>query len=169
MNLGGCLGVYQKTSNRKHFCIMKWNGNAICIKSISPSAPEVSCNNDSFRDRHWRNFVIMTFRFPVPVCNSQDTEHINGTATWLSKTPLTHKITYALLWCHNGHDGVSNHQPQHCLLNRLFRRRSKKKSNLRVTGLFAGNSPETGEFTAQRASNAENVSIWWRHHELGHG
>ena len=32
------------------------------------------------------------------------------------------------------------------------------------TGLFAGNSPGTGEFPAQMASNAENVSIWWRHH-----
>ena len=27
-----------------------------------------------------------------------------------------------------------------------------------------GNSPLTGEFLAQRTSNAENVSIWWRHH-----
>ena len=26
------------------------------------------------------------------------------------------------------------------------------------------NSPVTGEFPAQMASNAENVSIWWRHH-----
>ena len=26
------------------------------------------------------------------------------------------------------------------------------------------NSPKTGEFPAQRASNAEKVSIWWRHH-----
>ena len=43
-------------------------------------------------------------------------------------------------------------------------RRSKKTSKLRVTGLCAGNSPETGEFPAQRASNAENGSIWWRHH-----
>ena len=24
----------------------------------------------------------------------------------------------------------------------------------------------TGEFPAQMASNAENVSIWWRHHEM---
>ena len=24
----------------------------------------------------------------------------------------------------------------------------------------------TGEFYAQRASNAEDVSIWWRHHEM---
>ena len=65
---------------------------------------------------------------------------------------------------HNEHDDVSNHQPHDCLLNRLFRRRSKETSKLCVTGLCAGNSPVTGEFSAQRASNAENVSIWWRHH-----
>ena len=29
---------------------------------------------------------------------------------------------------------------------------------------LCGNSPATGEFPAQMASNAENVSIWWRHH-----
>ena len=29
---------------------------------------------------------------------------------------------------------------------------------------FTGNSPVTGEFPAQMFSNAENVSIWWRHH-----
>ena len=46
-----------------------------------------------------------------------------------------------LPWHHNGHDGVWNHQPHDCLLNRLFRRRSKKTSKLRVTGLCAGNSP----------------------------
>ena len=40
----------------------------------------------------------------------------------------------------------------------------KETSKLRVTGLCEGNSPVTGEFPAQRASNAENVSIWWRHH-----
>ena len=70
-----------------------------------------------------------------------------------------------LLWRHNGRGGISNHQPHDCLLNRLFRRRSKKTSKLRVTGLCAGNSPGIGEFPAQMASNAENVSIWWRHHE----
>ena len=35
----------------------------------------------------------------------------------------------------------------------------KKISKLRVTGLCAGNSPAAGEFPAQMASNAENVSI----------
>ena len=69
-----------------------------------------------------------------------------------------------LLWRHNGCDDVSNHQSHECLLNRSFRHRSKKTSKLRATGLCAGNSPETGEFPAQMASYAENVSIWWRHH-----
>ena len=45
--------------------------------------------------------------------------------------------------------------------------RLMKASKLRVTGLSAGNSPVTGEFPAQRASNPENVSIWWRHHGSG--
>ena len=153
-----------------------------------------------------------------------------------------------LQWRHNGCDGISNHWPHDCLLNRLFtgldikylvympighvvlkiyvpcknfhiprqnlykpckayvycwenkymprlknhlpslarnlkslcapdmwarlnvepwfRRRSRKTSKLRVTGLCAGNSPVTGEFPTQMASNAENVSVWWRHHML---
>ena len=40
----------------------------------------------------------------------------------------------------------------------------KQTLKLRVTGLCEGNSPVTGEFPAQMASNVENVSIWWRHH-----
>ena len=62
-------------------------------------------------------------------------------------------------WRHNGCDSVSNHQPQDFLLNRLFRGRSKKALKLRVTDLCV-----PGDFPAQMASNAENVSIWWRHH-----
>ena len=71
-----------------------------------------------------------------------------------------------LEWRHNGHDSVSNHRPHDCLLNRLSRRRSKKTPKLRVNGLCAGTSPGAGEFPAEMASNAENVSIWWRHHEF---
>ena len=77
-----------------------------------------------------------------------------------------HRYFDTLRWRHNERDCVSNHQPNDCFLNCLFRGRSKKTSKLRVTGLCAGNSPGTGEFPAQMASNAENVSIWWRHHEL---
>ena len=64
----------------------------------------------------------------------------------------------SLQWRHNERNGVSNHQHHDCLLNRYSRRRSTKTSKLRVTILCAGNSPVTGEFPAQRTSNAENVS-----------
>ena len=77
---------------------------------------------------------------------------------------------FALQRLHNEHDGVSNNQPHDCLLNHLFSSRSKKTSKLRATGLWVGNSSVTSEFPAQRASYAENVSIWWRHHGVpGHG
>ena len=72
---------------------------------------------------------------------------------------------FTLQWRHDDRDGVPNHQPYDCLLTRLFRRRSKNTSKSRVTGFCGGNSSMTGEFPAQGSSNAENVSIWWRHHE----
>ena len=72
---------------------------------------------------------------------------------------------FTLQWRHNRRNGVSNHKPHDCLLNRLSRRRSRKTSKLRGTCLCARNSPVTGELPEQMASNAENVSIWWRLHD----
>ena len=73
---------------------------------------------------------------------------------WRSKLQFSFKITHqltlfcytyhmlqSLQWRHNEHDGVLNHQPYDCSLNRLFRRRSKRTSKLRGTGLCAVNSP----------------------------
>ena len=55
------------------------------------------------------------------------------------------KICYhTLYWRHNEGNCVSNHWRLDCLLNRLFRRRSKKTSQLHVTGLCEGNPPVTG-------------------------
>ena len=59
----------------------------------------------------------------------------------LKITPTRHLLILQLRL--NGCDGVSNHQPHDCFLNRLFRRRSTKASKLRVTGLCVGNSPVT--------------------------
>ena len=64
--------------------------------------------------------------------------------TWLNNWHATVTTAYefwSLWWRHNELDGVSDHQPHGCLLNRLFRRRSQKTSKLRVTGLCVGNSP----------------------------
>ena len=69
------------------------------------------------------------------------------------------RLCTALPWRDNERDDVSNHQPPDCLLNRLFRRRSTETSKLRVTSLCEGNSPVTGKFPAQRASNVEMLSF----------
>ena len=57
-----------------------------------------------------------------------------------------------LQWRHNARDGVLNHQPHDCLLNHLFRRRSKKTSKFHVTG------PLCGEFTGHREFPTQRVS-----------
>ena len=92
-------------------------------------------------------------------------------------------------WRHNKRYGVSNHRRIDCLLT-FFSGVDQRKNQsnmlryktcldtkpvlyqdrfcsltLYVTGLCVGNSPVTGEFPAQRASNAEKVSVWWRYHE----
>ena len=65
-------------------------------------------------------------------------------------------------WRHNEHDGVSNYEPQDCcptIYSGVDQRKHQSSASL---ALVKGNSPETGEFPAQMASNAEKVSIWWR-------
>ena len=82
-----------------------------------------------------------------------------------SRRHLT-KWSSTLQWRPNDRDGVSNHRRLDYLDNRSFRRRTKKTLKLCFTGLCEGNSPVTVELPAQRSNNAENVSIWWRHHEM---
>ena len=94
-----------------------------------------------------------------------DAENVSMSSRHHPRLWYIHSMVMPLLfrasqWRHNGLDSVSNHLPHDCLLNRLFRRRSKKTSKLRVTGLCVGISPGTGEIPTQR------VSIWWRHHGL---
>ena len=42
----------------------------------------------------------------------------------------------------------------------------RKHQSPALLAFVGGNSPVTGEFPAQRASNAENASIWWRHDDV---
>ena len=39
----------------------------------------------------------------------------------------------------------------------------KESSKLRITDLRKGNQPVTARFPSHRASNAENISMAWRH------
>ena len=120
------------------------------------------------------NIILLNCKDQNTLCDTLD---IYGLWLWIAIVSSKFFLLFicfitpdlkTLQWHQNGRDDVSNHQPHDCLLNRLFRRRSKKISKLRIPGLFAGNSPVTVEFPTQMASNAENVSIWWRHHDTFH-
>ena len=130
----------------------RWKTWCMCRPRTDTTTRQRGMPTRAYITQNKRPNVVAGARYPYPVKQKREKIRLGG--------------TYALRWRHNGCDSVSNHQPHDCLLNRLFRRRSKKTSKLRVTGLCAGNSPGTGEFPAQIASYAENVSIWWRHHGL---
>ena len=69
---------------------------------------------------------------------------------------------FSLQWRHN--DGVWNYRRLDCLLNRLFMHGSNKTLNFLITGFCEGNPSVTDGLPQQRASDAQNISIWLRHH-----
>ena len=89
-----------------------------------------------------------------------------GSVSSMQNYSTTCTMVVSWQWRQNERYGVSNHRRLECLLSHLFRRRSKKTSKHRVTGLCEGTSPVTGEFPAQSPSNGKIISIW-RHHEMG--
>ena len=74
-------------------------------------------------------------------------------------TMISHRLTFegaaALQWRHNERDGVSP-------VSLMFAQAQVKKKVPRQWPLW---EESTGRFPSQRASNAENVSISWRHHD----
>ena len=68
-----------------------------------------------------------------------------------------------LQWRHNERDCILNHRRLYCLLSFCSSADQRKHESSASLAFVKGNSPVTGEFPAQRASKAENVSIWWRH------
>ena len=85
----------------------------------------------------WRSTA--TFTYENTFASAINIISSKGRRTQLRQKTL--KPGESLQWRDNELNGVSYHQPHDCLLKRLFRRRSKKTSKLRVTGLCAGNSP----------------------------
>ena len=71
----------------------------------------------------------------------------------------------SLQWRYNERDGVSNHKPRNCLLTQVFIQ-ARLKENIKALCHW----PLCGEVSRWRwisrtkVSDAENVSIWWRHH-----
>ena len=85
-----------------------------------------------------RNKYVQSTKWEFYTINSANVENFRMGVGYRDRVGIS------LQWRHNERDGVSNHQPNDCSLNRLFRRNSKETSKLRVTGLCAVNSPVTG-------------------------
>ena len=142
-------------SNRRASFLSQVNDviSPLCLQCMMQSLGTFIFNNPS------ANGFMRSCQERPNIWDQQNRIHINnGQFNW--------KKMISLQWSPNGRDSAPNHQPHDCVLNRLFRGRSKKTSKPGFTGLCVGNSPGTGEFPAQMASNAENVSIWWRHHAV---
>ena len=110
----------------------------------------------------FRMMIWSSYQYLTCIKCTFSPNNIHGGLGWKRKRSKENDIAHALplQWRHYEHEDVSNHRRLDCLLNRLFRRRSKRTTKLRVTGLCEGNLPVTDGFPSQRASNAENVSIW---------
>ena len=130
--------------------------NIVCVAHFQTTLSECSYHKYC----HCRFWIKMrTFSCKqCPKCDMRTTIYISVKHLAKCKRIVTAR-------CHCNHYGDVIMDAIASQITSLFRRRSKKTSKLRVTGLCAGNSPGTGEFSAQMASNAENVSIWWRHHD----
>ena len=102
-------------------CLRNCSGSSLCtsiIYSVKYAYKRLSCFVLLYHIRIIVSYLIFVYL------------HSQGLIWWpkfQSNNPL--------IGCHNGHDGVSNHD---CLLNRLFRHRSKKTPRLRATGLVRG-------------------------------
>ena len=106
-------------------------------------------------DHHWvREGLSADYSAPsyymnfIP--NSSVTDHYND----VIMSAIVSQITSLTIVCSSDYSATDQ-------------RKHQSTSKLCVTGLCEGNSPGTGEFPAQKASNAENASIWWRHHVTG--
>ena len=108
--------------------------------------------------------IMIFFCIPHKVIKLVADDHILLLTWWYEEAKLSSYKTVircpnTLEWRHNGRYSVSNHQPHDCLLNRLSRRRSKKRIKAPRHWHLCGNSPGTSEFSTQRASNTEMFSF----------
>ena len=80
---------------------------------------------------------------------------------------LLYFTTTSLQWRHNGRNGVLNHQP-HGFYSTVYSGADQRKHQSSVSPAFVWGIRRSPVNSPQKmASNAVNVSIWWRHHDRG--
>ena len=105
----------------------------------------------------WFHDVDMENTAVITLCKAivGNTQYVENFATESS-----YSCRATLQWRHNERDGVPNHRRLDGLFNHFFRRRSKKRSKLCVTGLCEGNSPVTSPHKGPVARKMLMTSSW---------
>ena len=129
----GCAHEHISTMNKQ-----QCNGCSLCLTVVA-YAPRT----DPFCRHYIQISPIKDMGLLCSVHQAPTILHFYLITTFFAIGSLVLLLELIITVTSNGRDGVSNHQPHGCLLNRVFMRRSKKTSKLRVTGLCAGNSPVT--------------------------
>ena len=86
--------------------------------------------HDQYQIELWNgtryNMLLLVLHVWRTVCYEKYLNSVNIYSLGYGLRDCKYFVKVPLQWRHNEHDGVSNHQPHDCLLNRLFRRRSQK-------------------------------------------
>ena len=103
---------------------------------------------------------IQILAYMASLCRQQGIAGAKAYFSYLKTISIMYQWRKYIKWHHNGSGSVSNHQPHPFLLNRLFRRRSKKISKLRVTGLCSGDRIIPLSKPIEKYFNL-NPKAWW--------
>ena len=140
-------------------------------------SPRKPCKVTAFRSVPWRGIYCMWYFITTTDLGRQTYSRYLYLCNFLIRIVTIYfrvgrwshpaRYLYTLRWRHNGRDWVSNHQASPLFTQPFIQ--AQIKENIKAPRHWPLCGEFTGEFPAQMASNAENVSIWWRHHELdGH-
>ena len=129
--------------------IMVWSAEIVYLKGLLIKAVCLSLRYIPFEMKDRVKYLLM---FIALICI------ISSVDRWLNCF-----YTAPLQWCHINvvQSRIAGHSTV-CLT--AYASHVKETSKSALLAPFEGNSPVTGEFHAQRASNGEKASIWWRHH-----
>ena len=118
-----------RVNHNAEFCILRFNQEAEAPLYRHTKHLTIHTTYTNISTTQTFFFYVQNRKYPSPVTSSVFSD---GFYDWVH----VHGDKFVTLqWRHNEPDNISNHRCLHCLLNRLFRRRSKNTSKLRVTGL----------------------------------
>ena len=141
----------------------------ICANSLATAGfPSQRASNVECVFMSWHHHLCCHFTFkPLSFCLLKDSPH-KGPVMW---NVCPHVMTSSLC-CYN--KVIINAMASQitgisivCTIVGTGPDQRKHQSSASLA-FCAGNSPVTGEFPTQKASNVENISICWRYHALHH-